>query len=76
MSTYTYDKGDRVYIINSTMSGTAIIEGQATIVRRTNLSDEHYEVDFNDGHGAVDRFVDPAAQSNPKAFIDRLNAAK
>jgi hypothetical protein len=68
-----FRKGQKVYIINSTMGGTFIVEGQATIVRRILDVDSQYLVDFGDGFGPVERFVDPLAQDNPAEFVAHLN---
>ncbi len=71
-TTHSFSKGDKVHVINSTMSGTFIIEGQATILRRISDVDEQYLVDFGDNM-PVERFVDPAAQSSPAEFVALLN---
>lgn len=61
------------YIINQTMSGTYFIEGRAKVVKA--LDDEGRSlVDFEDGYGPVERFVDPDAQTdNVAAYVASLN---
>lgn len=67
----SYEKGDKVLIINSTLSGKYFIEGQAEIVAPVN--DDVYTVRFMDGYIAQ-RFVDPLAQCGcAQAVLDRLN---
>lgn len=70
---HTFAKGNKVHILNSTMSGTFRIEGRATIIRPVKDVDEQYLVDFGDGFGPVERFVDPSAQDDPAGLIARLN---
>ena len=72
-STHSFRKGEKVHIINSSMGGTFIIEGRATVLRPIKDVDEQYLVDFGDGFGPVERFVDPQAQADPAKFIERLN---
>ena len=74
MATHSFQKGDKVHVINSTMGGTFFVEGiSVRIVRPVKNIDEQYLVDFGDGYGPVERFVDPAAQDNPAKFVEKLN---
>lgn len=71
-----FKKGDKVAIINSTMGGKFIVEGYALIVRPVRDVDSQYLVNFGDGSGSLERFVDPAAQDDPQGFVVRLNAER
>ncbi len=72
-----FKKGDKVNIINSTMSGTFFLEGRATIVRAVPGVDCQYVVRFDSDKQTVERFVDPAAQdSRVGAYIERLNDSR
>ena len=73
MTTHSFKPGDKVHIINSTISGTYFIEGEAPIIAPA--ADDRYVVDFGDSYGDVVRFVDPKAQSNPARYVADLNAA-
>ena len=65
---------ERVNIINHTAGGGYFLEGRARIVRR--LGSDLALVDFDDGYGMVQRFVDPQAQGDDvDAYIAGLNAA-
>lgn len=50
------------------------LEGTARLVRWLNREANRALVDFGDGYGALERFVDPAAQTNPEAYLTTLNA--
>lgn len=69
-----FAKGQSVNIINATMGGRFIVEGVAKIVKPVRGVDSQYVVDFGDGYGPVERFVDPLAQDDAAAFVERLNA--
>jgi len=78
---HTFKIGDVVTVINRAkgMRGATgfLIEGRATILRLLD-ADEYYKVRFVDdeqrlGRRAFDRFVDPAAQADPRGFVQRLN---
>lgn len=68
-----FTKGQKVNIINATLGGRFIVEGVAKIVRPVRGMDSQYVVDFGDGYGPVERFVDPQAQADAAAFVERLN---
>jgi len=72
---HNFKRGDIVTVINSTIGGKAIIEGKASILKPTGLSEDHYEVKFVNSLDICDRFINPAAQGNPQAFVDNLNAS-
>jgi hypothetical protein len=74
---HTYDLGDIVIVFNQTMGGKFIIEGTAAIVDFVSDVDEQYYVRFRhtDDQRVVQRFVDPAGQNDPEAFVRRLNGA-
>lgn len=61
-----------VNVINSTMSGTYFLEGRARVLRT--IDDDTKLVDFEDGYGAVTRYVDPLAQGEDVArYVADLN---
>jgi hypothetical protein len=72
---HSFKAGDRVVIINQKMSGLFVLEGEAEILKPIHDVDEQYVVRFGFGSytDTVERFVDPAAQSDPAAFVARLN---
>jgi hypothetical protein len=70
---HTFKKGDKVVVLNTTMSGTVIVEGRATIFRAVPDVEEQYVVDFGDGSGFVERFVDPLAQDDAGRYVAGLN---
>lgn len=73
-NTAPYKKGDRVAIINGTFSGGFFVECQsAVVVRKCRGTDGQYMVSINGD--TVERFVDPAAQADPAAFVQRLNTS-
>jgi hypothetical protein len=72
---HTFDINDKVTVFNCTLGGRFIIEGKATIKGYTSDVDEQYFVKFDGERGLVSRFVDPAGQDNPEAFVARLNGA-
>ena len=67
----TYKPGDKVTIINCSLSGRWFIEGEVTVLTPQNDSGS-YLVDFGEGDQVV-RFIDPAAQDDPAALIAKLN---
>lgn len=69
-----YKAGTKVWIINGTLSGKAIVEGMATTVCPSQDVDGYYVVRFAGDRTKYERFVDPAAQANPHAFVAELNA--
>ncbi len=77
MKTHEFDVGDRVAVINQTYKGKFFVEGYATIKKRLS-AENRYLVQFPDGFGRyhVERFVDPAAQADPQAYVDLLNASQ
>lgn len=74
-----FARGTKVAVINRSWSGKYLVEGYATIVRSLDIPNQAitsiYEVDFGDGSGVVERYIDSAAQSNPEDFVQRLNAS-
>ena len=78
MASHSFKKGDRVVVLNTTMSGTVIIEGRATIWSAIRGVDERYFVKFDtrqaDLEPVVERFVDPLAQARPDWYVADLNA--
>lgn len=73
MAKHLYSVGTQVVIINSTMSGRPIVEGRA-IIKKLLDADEYYRVKFVRDSGLYDRFVDPAAQADPAAFVAKMIA--
>ena len=71
---HSFKAGDQVHVINSTMSGTYFVEGLAVVHRPVDGQEDRYIVAFaNDLSAPVERFVDPAAQANPAAYVAGLN---
>ena len=75
---HTFKKGDRVTIFGMTMGGKFIIEGRAIVLSRCKAIDEQYRVRFlRDGKPSLgeeyDRFVDPAGQGDPDAWVRKIN---
>ena len=66
-----FKRGQRVAIINRTLSGRFIVESKEAIVQKRAYGDM-YAVRI-DGD-TVSRFINPAAQADPVAFVARLNA--
>jgi len=73
-----FRKGEKVFILNSTLNGRIILEGRAVVVKPVYDVDNQYLVDFGDGYGPIERFIDPLAQLGDTAdvaeYIARLNA--
>lgn len=71
-------KGQRVAVINCTMSGKFIMEGHATVtsILRNGPHEYRARVRFDGVRGTFARFIDPAAQADPQAFCDTLNAER
>lgn len=67
-----FRKGERVYILNCTISGRFFIEGEATVLRAVDDVAQQYVVSFDDGI-AVERFIDVEAQDDPAGMVARLN---
>ena len=77
---HTFKRNEIITVINITTSGTFVIEGEAKILNPISGTDEHYTVQFQHDdpertlcEPSVDRFVDPAAQSDPAAYVADLN---
>lgn len=64
--------GDQVAVLNSTGSGRFIVEGEAVVLRVQSADARLYLVQFADGC-VCERFVDPAAQLDPHAYVAALN---
>lgn len=69
---HTYDKGDRVAIVNRTMSGKFIVEGYASVTSRADAT-EHYKVRFTGDRASYLRFVNLEAQEDPYKYVAELN---
>lgn len=65
----TFKKGQRVAILNQTLSGRILFEGWAKVMKR--LGDQ-YIVRFEEDCDEAVRFIDPAAQADPEGFVNRL----
>ncbi len=65
-------KGDRVEILNTNGHGKIIHEGTATVIAV--IGPDQAIVRFDGERAKYRRFVDPAAQANPAAFVSELNA--
>lgn len=78
--THQFKRGDLVTIFNCTYGGKFIIEGAAKIVRPVKDVDEQYVVQFLSEKSGLpnlgekyERFVDPAGQADPYAYVKQLN---
>lgn len=74
---HNFKVGDTVFIINRTYSGEFFLEGKARI-KRVLATEDRYRVQFIADNGKLakqvhERFVDPAAQDDPYALINKLN---
>lgn len=71
----TFKRGDKVTIISQTMSGQFRVEGKASVVLPADNPDDMALVRFLDDppRHFVRRFIDPAAQDDPDAFVAALN---
>lgn len=68
----TRQPGQKVTVINSTMSGVYFIEGTATVLKH--LDDDRYLVRFGgNAEMSVERYVDPRAQALPAEYVAELN---
>jgi hypothetical protein len=71
---HTFDIGDFVTVFNCTLGGRFFIEGRAKITGYTSNVDEQYYVRFVGKNSQIcSRFVDPAGQDDPEAFVSKLN---
>ncbi len=75
--TTMFKRGDRVFIINSTMSGKPIYEGVAKVVRKGSVEGQYVVRFANAGLGdpgryGVERFVVPEAQEDPWGYVQGL----
>lgn len=68
-----FNKGERVAIVNCDTRGSFFFEGMATVVKAAKAPDAQAEVRFEAGSGIYPRFIDPAAQGDPEAFVADLN---
>ena len=61
-----------VNVINCKMSGPYFIEGRARVLKT--IDGDRKLVDFYDGYGPVERFIDPKAQGDDVvAYLNKLN---
>lgn len=70
MNDQSFQPGQRVTVINRTLGGKYVVEGEALIVHH--LEDNRYMVQFESGR-KYERFVDPAAQDDPEGYCEILN---
>ena len=64
---------ERVNVINRTIGGRYFLEGRPRVIR--DLGGDLALVDFDDGCGALQRFVDPNAQGTDiDDYVAGLNA--
>lgn len=70
-------KGDMVWIVNCNMRGEFLVEGRALVRKPPKNESAQAFVDFDPTDEAplagVWRWVDPAAQKDPQAFVADLN---
>ena len=64
---------EHVNVLNRKLNGRFFLEGRARVIRW--LDGFTAVVDFEDGYGQVERFIDPAAQGDGLDYhLERLNA--
>lgn len=68
-------KGDSVAILNRTFSGKFYFEGMATVIKVATNQEGQHTVIFDNEAISVKRFIDPAAQADPEAYVKALNEA-
>jgi len=78
---HTFERGTKVSIINCTMGGKFIVEGEAVILNKVKGVDEQYRVRFlRNGKPSLgeeyERFVDPQAQQDPVHFVQVMNSIR
>lgn len=78
---HTFKRGAKVWVINSTMGGKFIVEGQAVILSKVKDVDEQYRVRFmRNGEPSLgeeyERFVDPHAQRHPELYVNAMNSTR
>lgn len=66
-------RGDTVFIVNCTPSGTFYVEGEAVVVKPAKNADGQATVRFVKSGDVAERFIDPAAQADPFDFVSQLN---
>ncbi len=66
-------RGDRVVILTTTIGGRFVIEGYARVIRQHPSPAQYYRVRFEASGDVVDRFVDFEAQTDPEAYVQRMN---
>jgi hypothetical protein len=69
----TYKKGDVVWVLTLSAQNTLVVEGQATVMKVL-ANQDFYRVMFHRGGDVHDRFIDPEAQGDPHAYVERINA--
>ncbi|MEO1208409.1 MAG: hypothetical protein AAFX78_02605 [Cyanobacteria bacterium J06638_20] len=69
----TFDVGQEVWVFNQSFSGTFVVEGQAKVVVAIDRTADRFLVDFGDGCGPVERFLDAEGQHDPQAHAEMLN---
>lgn len=67
-----FKKGAVVSIINCDARGVFFVEGRATVVKPAKDGAQSI-VRFMKGEGTFERFIDPAAQTDPESFVHELN---
>lgn len=72
MAKHTFKPGDRVAVLNANMRGMLIVEGTATVVSLLD-GDEFYDVRFDDSRSTYERKVNPDAQGDPQAYVNKVN---
>lgn len=81
MAIHSFNKGDKVWVLNTTYGGKVIVEGQAIILKPVKDMEEQYRVRFlRDGKPQLgeeyERFIDPAAQRHPEVYVNALNSTR
>lgn len=69
-----YRIGEKVQVLNRSPAGVYFHEGEAEIFDKPRPNDDHYWVLFDQEEAPVLRFIDPAAQENPKQRAKELNS--
>lgn len=69
----TFEVGQKAWVFNQSGAGLFVIEGQAKIITAVDRASDRFLVDFDDGYGPVERFLDQNGQADPQAHVRWLN---
>jgi hypothetical protein len=68
-----YQVGDRVAIVSYSIMGRMVLEGWADVVAVPEPGGWHYGVTFGDDKRVLYRSIQPRAQADPEAYVQRIN---